>query len=69
MELPTCAGKTMVAGVICEFQRRIAGDLVAYLCLTKQLAAQTADRLSGFGIPTVLPTPTKANQARRYVGR
>ncbi|MFB8369620.1 DEAD/DEAH box helicase [Pseudarthrobacter sp. NPDC055928] len=56
LELPTGAGKTLVAGVIGEFQRRTAGDRVAYLCLTKQLAAQTADRLGEYGIPTVLLT-------------
>lgn len=56
LELPTGAGKTLVAGVIGDFQRRTAGDRVAYLCLTKQLAAQTADRLSEFGIPNVLLT-------------
>lgn len=56
LELPTGAGKTLVAGVIGEFQRRISGDRVAYLCLTNQLAKQTADRLSEFGIPTVLLT-------------
>jgi hypothetical protein len=56
LELPTGAGKTLVAGVIGEFQRRTAGDRVAYLCLTKQLAAQTAARLGEFGIPTVLLT-------------
>ncbi|MEO6703264.1 MAG: DEAD/DEAH box helicase, partial [Jatrophihabitantaceae bacterium] len=56
LELPTGAGKTLVAAVIGEFQRRTAGDRVAYLCLTNQLAAQTATRLDEYGIPNVLLT-------------
>jgi superfamily II DNA or RNA helicase len=56
LELPTGAGKTLVAGLIGEFQRRTAGDRVAYLCLTRQLAGQTARRLDEYGIPNVLLT-------------
>lgn len=56
LELPTGAGKTLVAGIIGEYVRRTANDRVAYLCLTRQLAAQTAERLNEFGIPTVLLT-------------
>jgi superfamily II DNA or RNA helicase len=56
LELPTGAGKTLVAGLIGEFQRRTVGDRVAYLCLTKQLAAQTARRLDEYKIPNVLLT-------------
>lgn len=56
LELPTGAGKTLVAGLIGEFQRRTAGDRVAYLCLTRQLAAQTARRLDEYEIPNVLLT-------------
>jgi hypothetical protein len=56
LELPTGAGKTLVAGLIGDFQRRTVGDRVAYLCLTRQLAGQTARRLTEYGIPNVLLT-------------
>jgi hypothetical protein len=71
LELPTGAGKTLVAGIIGEFVRRTSGDRVAYLCLTRQLAAQTAERLNDFGIPTVLLTGRvntwEASSRARYI--
>ncbi|MGK5114754.1 DEAD/DEAH box helicase [Geodermatophilus sp. CPCC 205506] len=54
IELPTGAGKTLVGGLLGEFRRRVAGDRVAYLCPTRQLARQTAARLTEYGIPNVL---------------
>lgn len=54
IELPTGAGKTLVGGLIGEYRRRVAGDRVAYLCPTRQLARQTATRLTEYGIPNVL---------------
>jgi len=54
VELPTGAGKTLVGGLIGDFQRRTAGDRVAYLCPTRQLARQTATALTSYGIPTSL---------------
>src|SRR3569833_1085936 len=56
IELPTGAGKTLVGGLIGEFLRRKEGSRVAYLCPTKQLARQTANRLTEYGIPHVLLT-------------
>jgi Helicase C-terminal domain/DEAD/DEAH box helicase len=56
LELPTGAGKTLVAALIGEYQRLAKKDRVAYLCLTKQLAKQTADRLTEYGISNVLLT-------------
>lgn len=54
IELPTGSGKTLVGGLIGEYQRRADGDRVAYLCPTRQLARQTADKLTEYGIPNVL---------------
>jgi hypothetical protein len=67
LELPTGAGKTLVSGLIAEFRRRTATDRVAYLCLTRQLAKQTADRLTEYQIPNVLLTGhvTDWNRAHR----
>lgn len=56
LELPTGAGKTLVGGVIAEFQRRTANERTAYLCPTRQLARQTAERLNTYGIPAVALT-------------
>jgi hypothetical protein len=54
IELPTGAGKTLVGGLIADYQRRAAGERVAYLCPTRQLARQSAAALDGYGIPTAL---------------
>ena len=54
LELPTGAGKTLVGGLIAEFQRLTDNDRVAYVCPTKQLAKQTSEALSEYGIPNVL---------------
>jgi hypothetical protein len=62
IELPTGAGKTLVGGLIGEFRRRNFRERVAYLCPTKQLARQTAAKLSEYGIPNVL----LINEARTW---
>ncbi|MFF5079432.1 DEAD/DEAH box helicase [Actinoplanes sp. NPDC000266] len=54
IELPTGAGKTLVGGLIGEYRRRKAQERVAYLCPTRQLARQTAAKLTEYGIPNVL---------------
>lgn len=54
IELPTGAGKTLVGGLIGEYRRRVAQERVAYLCPTRQLARQTVDKLTEYGIPNVL---------------
>lgn len=54
IELPTGAGKTLVGGLIGEYRRRVAQERVAYLCPTRQLARQTADKLTEYGMPNVL---------------
>ena len=56
IELPTGAGKTLVGGLIGEYRRRAFRERIAYLCPTRQLARQTADKLSAYGIPNVLLT-------------
>ncbi|WNV84712.1 DEAD/DEAH box helicase [Umezawaea sp. Da 62-37] len=74
IELPTGAGKTLVGGLIGEFLRRKEDSRVAYLCPTKQLARQTANRLAEYGIPQVLLTGrvstwNQANRAQFESGR
>ncbi|WDF45108.1 MULTISPECIES: DEAD/DEAH box helicase [unclassified Streptomyces] len=54
IELPTGAGKTLVGGLIGEFRRRKDNERIAYLCPTKQLARQTAEKFDEYGIPNVL---------------
>ncbi|MFF3790844.1 DEAD/DEAH box helicase [Streptomyces sp. NPDC001981] len=54
IELPTGAGKTLVGGLIGEYRRRATGERVAYLCPTRQLAKQTTEKLTRYGIPNVL---------------
>lgn len=54
IELPTGAGKTLIGGVIGEYQRQVNKKRVVYLCPTKQLARQCQARLESYGIPAVL---------------
>ncbi len=56
LELPTGAGKTLVAGLIGEWWRREYSQPVAYLCPTRQLAQQTAGNLRQYGVATELLT-------------
>ncbi|MAT06829.1 MAG: hypothetical protein CL424_17485, partial [Acidimicrobiaceae bacterium] len=56
LELPTGAGKTLVAGLIGEWWRRQFAQPVAYLCPTRQLAQQTAHNLAQYGVATELLT-------------
>lgn len=64
IELPTGAGKTLVGGLIAEYRRRAGKERVAYLCPTRQLARQTAGKLSEYGIPNVLLTGRVASWNR-----
>ncbi len=50
IELPTGAGKTLIALLIGEFRRRAWGERVAYVCPTKQLAYQVSAQASSYGI-------------------
>ncbi|WPP32274.1 DEAD/DEAH box helicase [Streptomyces sp. CL7] len=73
IELPTGAGKTLVGGLISEYRRRKYGERVAYLCPTRQLARQTAEKFEEYGIPNVLlVNPVKtwnpAHQAQYEAG-
>lgn len=54
VELPTGAGKTLIGGLIGEYQRRVHKRRVVYLCPTKQLARQCQERLEDYGLPAVL---------------
>jgi hypothetical protein len=73
IELPTGAGKTLVGGLIGEFQRQTAKQRVAYVCPTNQLARQTYEKLLSYGIPAVLLTQrtnswNRADRARYSSG-
>lgn len=74
IELPTGAGKTLVGGLIGEYRRRAHRDRVAYLCPTRQLARQTAAKLTEYGIENVLltgrvPTWNAIDRARYSSGQ
>jgi len=53
IELPTGAGKTLVGQLVGDWRRRARSERVAYLCPTKQLAAQTTRQAYLSGIPVV----------------
>ena len=52
IELPTGAGKTLVALLIAEWRRQTHSERVAYLCPTRQLARQVNEQATHYGIPT-----------------
>ncbi|MGW1536689.1 DEAD/DEAH box helicase [Streptomyces aureus] len=73
VELPTGAGKTLVGGLIGDFQRRKFGERIAYVCPTRQLARQTAAKFDEYGIPNVLlinkvKTWNQADRSRYVAG-
>ncbi len=73
IELPTGAGKTLVGGLIGEYQRQTAKQRVAYICQTNQLARQSYEKLLSYGIPAVLltgrtPNWNRADRARYSAG-
>lgn len=53
IELPTGAGKTVVALLIAEEFRERTGKPIAYLTGTKQLTQQVKDEADGLGVPAV----------------
>lgn len=54
LELPTGAGKTLVAALVAEWLRRKEGTRVAYVCPNKLLARQVANRLGEYGVDAAL---------------
>jgi hypothetical protein len=64
IELPTGAGKTLVGGLIGEFQRQTSKHRVAYICTNNQLARQSYEKLISYGIPAVLLTGRTAEWNR-----
>ncbi|GKV55988.1 hypothetical protein NCCP2222_19350 [Sporosarcina sp. NCCP-2222] len=54
IEMPAGHGKTLVGGLIGEFNRLNKGKRVVYCCATRQLAAQTNQLLETYGIESVL---------------
>lgn len=68
-ELPTGTGKTTVGLLIAEWRRRQAGERVAYLTLTNQLARQVLREASNLGIDCADLTGTKETRDTGEVGR
>lgn len=64
LELPTGAGKTLVAAVIAEWLRRKEGTRVAYVCPNKLLARQVTKRLREYGIEAALMVDKVSNWER-----
>lgn len=56
IEMPAGEGKTLVGGLIAEFNRLVKNWRVVYACVTRQLAAQTHGLLTSYGIHAVLLT-------------
>ncbi|MGI2329151.1 helicase C-terminal domain-containing protein [Planococcus sp. YIM B11945] len=54
IEMPAGQGKTLVGGLIGEYNRITKDKRVVYCCATKQLASQTNDLLISYGINSVL---------------
>src|SRR5580692_7811722 len=54
IELPTGAGKTVVALLVCEEYRCRTGKPVAYLTGTKQLTQQVKSEADRLGVPAVI---------------
>ena len=54
LELPTGSGKTLVGLLVAEYRRRAEGLRSAFLCPTKQLAAQIHNASQRYGTQTVL---------------
>ncbi|WP_341282085.1 DEAD/DEAH box helicase [Paenibacillus sp. FSL H8-0537] len=53
IEMPAGHGKTLVGGLIGEFNRRTRNWRVVYACATRQLAYQTGELLNSYGIRAV----------------
>ena len=69
VELPTGAGKTLVGLLLAEFRRQAFQHRVAYVCPNSQLAAQAAEKASGYGINAVLLVgPRTAYDRADYTG-
>lgn len=54
IEMPAGHGKTLVGGLIGEYNRITKEKRIVYCCATKQLAAQTNELLLSYGINSVL---------------
>lgn len=53
LELPTGAGKTLVASLIAEWRRRERNERVVYCCPTRQLARQASTHATRYGVEVV----------------
>ncbi|SOC37600.1 helicase C-terminal domain-containing protein [Salinicoccus kekensis] len=67
-ELPTGYGKTLVGGLIGEFERKKDSRKIVYCCATRQLAAQTNDLLHSYGIESVVLTGNSNNFSQKDLG-
>lgn len=67
IEMPAGGGKTLVGGLIGEFNRLTKNWRVVYACATRQLAHQTGELLNSYGInPVVLVGKGDAFNAAEY---
>lgn len=68
IEMPAGHGKTLVGGLMAEFNRINEGWSVVYACATNQLAKQTHELLLSYGIQSVLLIGKKSGFSRKDLG-
>ncbi|ASK59437.1 hypothetical protein CFN60_13990 [Bacillus velezensis] len=67
IEMPAGHGKTLVGGLIGEFNRISKQRRVVYCCATRQLATQTSRLLESYGIKSVVLTGKKRDFSEREI--
>ncbi|WP_175990477.1 DEAD/DEAH box helicase [Bacillus sp. Marseille-Q1617] len=69
IEMPAGHGKTLVGGLIGEFNRINNSWRIVYACATRQLASQTNMLLKSYGIQSVLLTGKTSEFSQRELGK
>lgn len=69
IEMPAGHGKTLVGGLIGEFNRTNNNWRVVYTCATRQLASQTNSLLQSYGIDSVLLTGKSSEFSQTELGK
>jgi len=69
IEMPAGHGKTLVGGLIGEFNRLTKDWRIVYICATRQLASQTHKLLSSYGIESVLLTGKSSDFSEADYGK